>query len=77
MEEAQEPAACTFGTDTLPMLQARLDMLAAKAKGRLMVGFIGSVTDANCMFLHVCSPSCMCCLSFLVLGDPEYSDCRV
>lgn len=42
MEEAQEPAACTFGTATLPMLEARLDRLAETAKGRLVVGFVVS-----------------------------------
>jgi hypothetical protein len=37
VEEAQEPVACIYGSDTHPDLKARLDTLAGKARQRLEV----------------------------------------
>lgn len=50
VEEAQEPVACIYGSDTYPELKARLDALASKARQSLKVDWSWFLTLLKLIF---------------------------
>jgi hypothetical protein len=65
VEEAQEPVACIYGSDTHPDLKARLDALAGKARQRLEVCNVAQVSGCRRAGLYLSlieEVSCVCVL---------------